>query len=218
MTSEELIARRAAKELRNGEVVNLGIGLPAIVPDYIPAGVNVILQSENGLLGVGPQPEPDQVDKDTADAGGRPVTIAAGGSCFDSAFSFALIRGGHIDKTILGALQVDQHGNVANWMIPGEKVLGMGGAMDLVVGAKKIIIAMEHTTKDGQPKILKQCTLPLTAAKEADLIITDMAVIEVSSNGLVLKEIAPGLAVEDVHKVTEGDLIISSDLKVMEIW
>lgn len=217
MADKKFIAQRVARELKDGDVVNLGIGLPTLVATYIPQGVNVILQAENGILGVGPRPEAEEVDHDVKDAGGQPVTILPGGSCFDSAFSFAIIRGRHIDKTVLGALQVDQSGNLANWFVPGKIVPGMGGAMDLVVGAKKVIVAMEHTTKDGQPKVLKECSLPLTASKEVDLIITNMAVIERNQDGLVLKEIAPGLTVKEVQEATEADLIISKDLKVMEV-
>jgi acetate CoA/acetoacetate CoA-transferase beta subunit len=217
MTPKELIIRRVAKEFRNNDIVNLGIGMPTMATDYIPEGINVIVQSENGFLGMGPKPKEAEQDWHLVDAGGKPATIIPGGSCFDSALSFSMIRGGHIDKTVLGALQVDEHGNLANWMIPGKLLPGMGGAMDLVVGAKKVIIAMEHTTKDGQPKILKQCNLPLTACKEVDLIITNMAVIEVTPEGLVLKEIAPGLTIEDVQNATEPQLIIAEDLKVIEV-
>lgn len=217
MTSKELIVRRVAKEFKNNDIVNLGIGLPTMATDYIPEGISVVIQSENGFIGMGPKPKEGQEGWHLVDAGGKPSTIIQGGSCFDSTLSFAMIRGGHIDKTVLGALQVDQHGNLANWMIPGKLVPGMGGAMDLVVGAKKVIIAMEHTAKDGQLKILKQCNLPLTACKEVDLIITNMAVIEVTPEGLVLKEIAPGLTIEDVQKATEPQLIIADDIKVMEV-
>lgn len=217
MTPKELIIRRVAKEFRNNDIVNLGIGLPTMATDYIPEGINVIVQSENGFLGMGPKPKEGEEGWHLVDAGGKPATIIPGGSCFDSTLSFSMIRGGHIDKTVLGALQVDEHGNLANWMIPGKLVPGMGGAMDLVVGAKKVIIAMEHITKDGQPKILKQCNLPLTACKEIDLIITNMAVIEVTPEGLVLREIAPDLTIEDVQNATEPRLIIADDLKVMEV-
>jgi len=217
MTSKELIVRRVAKEFKNNDIVNLGIGLPTMATDYIPEGISVVIQSENGFIGMGPKPKEGEEGWHLVDAGGKPTTIIPGGSFFDSTLSFAMIRGGHIDKTVLGALQVDQHGNLANWMIPGKLVPGMGGAMDLVVGAKKVIIAMEHTAKDGQPKILKQCNLPLTACKEVDLIITNMAVIEVTPEGLVLKEIAPGLTIEDVQNATEPQLIIADDLKVIEV-
>ncbi|MDA8443002.1 MAG: 3-oxoacid CoA-transferase subunit B [Peptococcaceae bacterium] len=217
MNKKEFIAKRVARELENGDTVNLGIGLPTLVASYIPAGVNVVLQSENGILGVGPKPREGEEIRDLADAGGKPVTILPGGSFFDSVFSFALIRGGHIDKTVLGALQVDQYGNLANWLVPGKMVPGMGGAMDLVVGAKKVIVAMEHTTKDGLPKILKHCNLPLTAAKEVDLIITELGVFEVGSDGLVMREIAPGLTVQEVQSVTDAELILSTGLKVIEV-
>lgn len=212
----EVIAKRVAKELKDGDVVNLGIGLPTLVANYIPEDVDVTFQSENGFVGLGPAPEPGQEDKDLVNAGGQPVTIKPGGAFFDSSMSFAIIRGGHVNATVLGALQVDQKGNLANWMIPGKMVPGMGGAMDLVVGAKKVIVAMEHTAK-GNPKILKECTLPLTAAGEVNLIVTEMAVIEVTEKGLVLKELGPEATVEDVITATEAELIISEDLKVMDI-
>jgi len=212
----EIIAKRVAKEFKDGDVVNLGIGLPTEVANYIDKDVEVILQSENGFIGLGPAPEEGKEDKDLVNAGGKYVTIMPGGACFDSAMSFAIIRGGHVDATVLGALQVDEEGNLANWMIPGKMVPGMGGAMDLVVGAKKVIVAMEHTAK-GAPKILKRCTLPLTAAKEVNLIVTEMGVIEVTDKGLVLKEIAPNTTVEEVIAATEANLIIANDLKVMEL-
>lgn len=217
MTAKELIARRIAREFKDGDIVNLGIGLPTMATDYIPEGIRVIVQAEHGFIGMGPRPKAGEEDFNLVDAGGRPTSIIQGGAFFDSALSFAMIRGGHIDKTVLGALQVDQYGNLANWMVPGKMVPGMGGAMDLVVGAKKVIIAMEHVTKEGRPKILQQCDLPLTACHEVDLIITNMGVIEVTQEGLVLKEIAPGISAEDVQKATEPALLISSDLKVMEL-
>lgn len=217
MLAKEFIARRVAQELKNGDVVNLGIGLPTMVANFLPDGVNVMLMAENGILGVGPKPDAGEEDDDIKDAGAQPVTILSGGACFDSTLSFTIIRGGHIDKTVLGALQVDQAGNLANWFVPGKMVPGMGGAMDLVVGARKVIVAMEHMTKDGQPKILKECSLPLTARREVDLIITNMAVIEVNESGLLLTEIAPGLTIEDVQQVTEANLTVSSHLKRMQV-
>ncbi|MBU3144445.1 3-oxoacid CoA-transferase subunit B [Clostridium sp. CF012] len=216
MDSKEFIARRIAKELKDGDVVNLGIGLPTLVANYIPGGINVILQSENGFIGLGQVPEEGEEDKDVVNAGGQLVTIKKGGAYFDSATSFGIIRGGHVHATVLGALEVDAKGNLANHMIPGKMVPGMGGAMDLAFGAKKVIIAMIHTAKGG-PKILKKCRLPLTAVGKVSLIVTEMAVIEVTANGLILKEIAPGVSVEDVLNGTEADLIIDDDLKIMEV-
>jgi acetate CoA/acetoacetate CoA-transferase beta subunit len=213
----ELIAKRIAKEFKDGDIVNLGIGMPTLVGNFVPDDVEIILQSENGFVGLGPAPAPGEEDPDLTNAGGQPVTIKPGGAFFDSAMSFSIIRGGHVDATVLGALEVDEKGNLANWMIPGKMVPGMGGAMDLVTGAKKVIIAMEHTAKDGSPKILKECTLPLTGKEVVDLIVTDMGVMEVTDKGIVLKEIAPGLTVEDVQKATEAKLIIDENLKEMEV-
>lgn len=210
----EVIARRVAQELRDGDVVNLGIGLPTLVPNYLPEGVNVILQSENGLLGVGAKPAAGEENPELTDAGGGFITAVTGASSFDSATSFGIIRGGHVDVTILGALQVDEKGDLANWIIPGKKTPGMGGAMDLLVGAKQVILAMEHTAK-GAPKIMKKCTLPLTAAGQVDLIITEMGVIEVTVNGLVLKELHPEFTLEDVRAATDAELHVSENLKSM---
>ncbi|MDO4799158.1 MAG: 3-oxoacid CoA-transferase subunit B [Bacillota bacterium] len=214
MDVKEIIARRVAKEFKDGDVVNLGIGLPTMVPNFIPSDVEVTLQSENGFIGIGPAPDEANIDKDLVNAGGQPATVLPSGSYFDSATSFAIIRGGHLDATVLGALQVDEKGNLANWMIPGKLVPGMGGAMDLVGGAKKVIVAMTHTAK-GDIKILDQCTLPLTAAGKVNLIITEMGVMEVTPKGLELIEIAPGLKPEQVQEVTGAKLHISPNLKLM---
>jgi len=208
LDKREMIGARIAKEFKDGDYVNLGIGLPTEAANHIPEGINVIFQSENGLLGAGPKPPEGQEDKDMINAGGGYITCIPGASFFDSATSFAIIRGGHIDATVLGALQVDQKGNLANWLIPGKMIPGMGGAMDLVTGAKKVIVAMEHCDKYGNSKILKKCTLPLTAKGKVNLIITDMAVIEVCSEGLYLREIAAGLTLENVIQATEAELII----------
>ncbi|MFZ5353350.1 MAG: 3-oxoacid CoA-transferase subunit B [Bacillota bacterium] len=212
----EVIVKRIANELKDGDVVNLGIGMPTLVANYLPEGIDILLQSENGFIGLGPSPKPGEEDKDIVNAGAQPTTIVNGAAFFDSALSFAIIRGGHLDVTVLGALQVDQKGNLANWMIPGKMVPGMGGAMDLVVGAKKVIIAMEHTAK-GEPKILKECSLPLTAAGEVDMIVTEMGVMKVTPEGLLLTEIAPETTVEEIVAATEAELIISDDLKVMQV-
>jgi len=211
----EVIAARAALELKDGDVVNLGIGLPTLIPNYIPEGVHVVLQSENGLLGMGPTPEAGKEDPTLVNAGGGYITALPGAASFDSATSFAIIRGGHVDVTVLGALQVDEKGNLANWMIPGKKTPGMGGAMDLLIGAKKVILAMEHTAGDNK-KILKKCTLPLTAAGQVNLIITEMGVMEITPEGIVLQEIHPEFTVEQVQAATEALLIISKDLKPMK--
>lgn len=208
------IAKRVAQELSPGDVVNLGIGLPTLVGNYIPDDVEVVFQSENGLIGLGPEPEEGNIDFDLANAGGQPVTISPYGATFDSSMSFTIIRGGHVDVTVLGSLQVDQEGNLSNWIIPGKKVPGMGGAMDLVVGAKKVIIAMTHTA-GGKAKILKKCTLPFTATKQVNMIITELGVMEVTSEGILLKEISPDITVEEIQDLTEAKLIINNDLKIM---
>ncbi|PAB59126.1 3-oxoacid CoA-transferase subunit B [Anaeromicrobium sediminis] len=213
---KEIIAKRVAKELHDGDVVNLGIGLPTMVVNYVPEDVEVILQSENGFIGMGPAPEEGKEIKNLVNAGGTPVTVEPGAAFFDSSMSFSIIRGGHVDVTVLGSLQVDEEGNLANWMIPGKKVPGMGGAMDLVVGAKKVIIAMTHTAK-GKAKILKKCTLPLTAKGQVNFIITEMGVMEVTDKGLELKEINPNYSIEQVQEATEATLIISKELKNMEV-
>lgn len=209
---KEYIARRVAKELKDGDLVNLGIGLPTLVANYIPKDIDIYLQSENGLIGLGPAPEEGHEDLNLTNAGGQAVTLLKGGMYFDSATSFTLIRGGHVDVTVLGALQVDQEGNLANWIIPGKMVPGMGGAMDLVTGAKTVIIAMTHTNK-GKAKILKKCTLPLTAKGQVDMIITEMGVMRVTDKGIVLEEINPEYSLDDIQKATEADLILSDQLE-----
>src|SRR4051812_18123712 len=203
---KQMIAARVAKELKDGDVVNLGIGLPTMVPNYLPEGVSVILQSENGYIGLGPV---TAEDPDLVNAGGQPAGIIQGAAFFDSAFSFELIRGGHVDVTVLGGLEVDKHGNLANWMVPGKMVPGMGGAMDLVTGAKKVIVAMEHCTKKGGSKILEQCRLPLTGKGVVDLIVTELAVFRVTAEGLVLEELQDGVELDTVKEKTEAAFTIN---------
>ena len=217
MDAKELIARRIARELKDGQVVNLGIGLPTTVANYIPDNVEIILQSENGFVGIGPVPPEGQFDRDLINAGNQHVTVKPGTCFFDSAVSFGIIRGGHVDATVLGTLEVDQEGNVANYIIPGKLIAGMGGAMDLCTGAKKVIIATTHTDKQGRSKVLKKCRLPLTACREANLIVTDLAFMERTEEGLVLRETAPGVTVEEVLAKTEAELIVPDDVQVMKI-
>ncbi|NCB42190.1 MAG: CoA transferase subunit B [Clostridia bacterium] len=209
---KEIIATRVAKELKDGDVVNLGIGLPTMVANFLPEGVHIVLQSENGIMGMGLAAEKGKEDADIVNAGAQYVTVNPGAMFFDSATSFGIIRGGHVDATILGALEVDQHGNLSNWIVPGKMVPGMGGAMDLVVGAKRVIIAMQHTQK-GAHKILKECRLPYTAVGVVDMIITEMGVMELTKDGIVLTELHPDCTVEQVQEATEAELIISPDLK-----
>ncbi|MDR1846704.1 MAG: 3-oxoacid CoA-transferase subunit B [Bacteroidales bacterium] len=211
----EVIAKRGAYELHDGDVVNLGIGIPTLIPNYLRPGVKVLLQSENGLIGMDADAEEHEIDVDLTNAGGGYITKINGAATFCSATSFGLIRGGHVDVTILGAMEVDEKGDLANWMVPGRKVSGMGGAMDLLIGAKRVILAMEHTAK-GSPKIVKKCSLPLTAKGQVNRIITEMGVIDVTDKGLVLIEIHPEFSVEQVQAATEATLIVSSELKPMQ--
>jgi len=214
--AKSCIAARVAQELKDGDVVNLGIGLPTQIVNYLPEGIKIVIHTENGIVGAGTKPAPGMESRYYVDAGGQPASITPGGAYVDSATSFGIIRGGHVDETILGALEVDEEGNLANWIVPGKTVNGMGGAMDLVVGAKKVIIAMEHTSK-GAPKILKKCLLPLTAVKVVDLIITEMAVIRVTDRGLELIEHNSRFTVEQIQAATEAKLIISPDLKPIRV-
>ncbi len=216
MDDKILIAKRVAQELHDEDVVNLGIGIPTMVSNYIPKGITIFFQSENGIIGMGAEASEMNKNIDLTNASGKYVTALPGAACFDSSISFGLIRGGHLDVTVLGGLQVDEKGHLANWMIPGKMVPGMGGAMDLVTGAKKVIIAMTHTAK-GKPKIVKECNLPITSTRRVDLIVTELSVIEPTEKGLILKELAPNVSVEEVIEKTDAHLLISKDIKEMKV-
>ncbi|QTH64468.1 CoA transferase subunit B [Psychrosphaera ytuae] len=215
--SREQIAQRVAQEFNDGDYINLGIGIPTLAANYVPEGIEVMLQSENGLLGMGPYPTKDQLDADMINAGKETVTAATGAAIFSSAESFAMIRGGHVDVTVLGAFEVDQEGNIASYMIPGKLVKGMGGAMDLVAGAENIIVTMTHANKNGESKLLEKCTLPLTGVNCITKIITDLALLEVDNGAFILREVAPGVSVEEVKEKTAGKLIIPDDVKEMNV-